>query len=369
MAATGTRLREERETRGVSLEQIAEATGVGLAYLEAMEAGRFDALPGRAFGKLYIRAYAEVLAFDPRPLIELYDNERRPDNASASPARPAPAGSRPVAEAIARWKAARSDVETADPDARVETTEPPSADAEAEAEAVAESMEPAVTHEIDAPVAVDVVIEREPEPAAESVEPAVTLQIDAPVGPMPRTAGRRAWLVVGAIALALAGVYALMRRPATAPVTVPVASVPSPKPPAIRESEPAPAPPPAQARAPAPPRPTATPSGPPSELTIGESGTGRRVVAGRLEGAGDAFVEGDVVCFQTRVLGGRSGDVVRHVWIYEGKAQQSIPLRVSGPDWRTHSAKTIYRAGSWTVEARDAKGRVLASAAFTCRKR
>src|SRR5262247_1450941 len=109
MESTGIRLREERETRGMSLDQIAEATGVGLPYLEAMEAGNFEALPGRAFGKLYIRAYAEVLAFDPQPLIDLYDRERR-HGGPPDPMRPAPAGSRPVAEAIARWKAARSDV-------------------------------------------------------------------------------------------------------------------------------------------------------------------------------------------------------------------------------------------------------------------
>src|SRR5262245_60704674 len=104
MGSTGACLREERETRGLSLDQIAEATGVGLSYLEAMEAGNFDALPGRAFGKLYIRAYAEVLAFDPQPLIDLYDRERRHDvrPAPEHPARAAPAGSRPVAEAIAR---------------------------------------------------------------------------------------------------------------------------------------------------------------------------------------------------------------------------------------------------------------------------
>jgi hypothetical protein len=113
-------------------------------------------------------------------------------------------------------------------------------------------------------------------------------------------------------------------------------------------------------------RPVPKPSGPASDLSISEYGLGRRVVSSRLQGESDRFTEGDVVTFQTRVLGGKRGDAIRHVWIFEGRAQQSIPLRVNDADWRTHSAKTIYKAGAWTVEARDTSGRVLATASFTC---
>jgi len=41
------------------------------------------------------------------------------------------------------------------------------------------------------------------------------------------------------------------------------------------------------------------------------------------------------------------------VWIFDGRAQQSITLRLDGPDWRTHSNKTLYRSGPWTVEEMD----------------
>jgi hypothetical protein len=66
------------------------------------------------------------------------------------------------------------------------------------------------------------------------------------------------------------------------------------------------------------------------------------------------------------VLFGQRGQVIRHVWIYEGRTQQTITLRLGSPDWRTHTNKTLGHAGSWAVEARDDKGRVLARAAFTC---
>jgi hypothetical protein len=104
----------------------------------------------------------------------------------------------------------------------------------------------------------------------------------------------------------------------------------------------------------------------PGTLTVPESATGRRIVASRLEGEATEFTEGEVVVFQTRVLGGARGETVRHVWIYDGRAQQSISLRLGGADWRTHSKKTLYRRGPWTVEARDRNGRVLASSAFIC---
>ncbi|HEX4824046.1 MAG TPA: DUF2914 domain-containing protein [Candidatus Polarisedimenticolaceae bacterium] len=379
MESTGGRLREERETRGMSLADLAEATGVGLPYLEAMEAGDFDALPGRAFGKLYIRAYAEVLTFDPQPLIEQYDRERRGEgHGGPDPTRPAPAGSRPVAEAIARWKAARSDVvaESLEPEfVEPEFVEPELVEPETvEPEAVADA-EPAATQPEPEPVPVLEPLVPEPEPAL-AIGMIAPDPLAPPVANTDAPRSRRSLFIAGLVvaAIVIAILFAVSRRststePALPPVaTAPVASPPpvSPPAPVVKEEAPAvaksaPAPPPKVS----PPK----PSGPPSDLTISESGLGRRVVSGRLEGEGTEFHEGDVVCFQTRVFGGRRGDAIRHVWIYEGRAQQSIPLRVGDADWRTHSSKTIYKSGSWSVEARDAGGHVLASAAFTCRPR
>ena len=75
MPSFGEKLRRERENRNTTIEEISGATGIGLSYLEALEHNEFEALPGRAFGKLYIRAYAKVLEFDPGPLLSDYDRE------------------------------------------------------------------------------------------------------------------------------------------------------------------------------------------------------------------------------------------------------------------------------------------------------
>ena len=99
---------------------------------------------------------------------------------------------------------------------------------------------------------------------------------------------------------------------------------------------------------------------------MSEHGVGRRVVARRLIEPGDVFDQNEGVWFSTRVIGGREGSVIRHVWIHEGRHVQSITLEIGGPDWRTHSRKTLRDAGRWTVEAQDGRGRVLARTSFIC---
>ena len=78
MSTFGHKLRHERESRNTRIQEVSARTNIGLDYLEALENNDFDALPGpRGFGKLYIRAYAEMLGFDPRSLIEAFEEERR----------------------------------------------------------------------------------------------------------------------------------------------------------------------------------------------------------------------------------------------------------------------------------------------------
>jgi transcriptional regulator with XRE-family HTH domain len=141
------------------------------------------------------------------------------------------------------------------------------------------------------------------------------------------------------------------------------------------EPEPAPAPPPSTPAAtivPPPIReePSVDPEPGPvaGALAVPEHGVGREVRDNRLVGAGDRFEEGSVVRFWTLVTGGAPGDTVRHVWSREGREVQTIVLRLGAARWRTHSAKTLLAgsAGSWTVEARDESGAVLATDRFVC---
>ena len=85
-----------------------------------------------------------------------------------------------------------------------------------------------------------------------------------------------------------------------------------------------------------------------------------------MQGASDRFTVGQRVSFVTRVTGGKAGERIRHVWLRDGKVEQSIRLRLGAASYRTYSTKTLGRPGAWAVEARDDAGRVLARAEFAC---
>jgi cytoskeleton protein RodZ len=60
----GERLRREREMRGITLEEIAEATKIGSRSLRALETEDFAKLPGGIFNKGFVRSYARYLGID-----------------------------------------------------------------------------------------------------------------------------------------------------------------------------------------------------------------------------------------------------------------------------------------------------------------
>jgi cytoskeleton protein RodZ len=68
----GDRLQREREMRGISLEEIAEATKIGTRSLRALEEQDFDKLPGGIFNKGFVRAYARYLGLDEEQAVADY---------------------------------------------------------------------------------------------------------------------------------------------------------------------------------------------------------------------------------------------------------------------------------------------------------
>ena len=68
----GEALRLIRESHGLSLQEVAEATRVRRVYLEALESLRLDLLPSRPFTIGYIRAYAQSLGLDAEAAVERF---------------------------------------------------------------------------------------------------------------------------------------------------------------------------------------------------------------------------------------------------------------------------------------------------------
>ena len=345
----GARLRQEREKRSISLDEMASATEIRRDYLEALEGDAFDQLRGPAFGKLYIRAYAEKLGFDPAPLLEDYERAVRQRAAGrSSPKKKEPL--RPVQSAVARWREARI-AEQRTSEVVAEPEPPPSEPLEPEAlEPQALESEPHTPEPLDAEPSEPAQLDTEPEPIETPVAPA------EPAKPS-RRLGRGLALVATALVLGVLAIRGFGRRgnaPAAPPVPAPVQTVGpatiEPTDHVVAAPQPTPAPTPT------------TRAADPSRLRVTESSIGRRV-GGRFV-AGGEFRKGQVAAFETRVVGGKRGDQIRHVWKWRGRRMQTITLRVGSSQWRTFSTKTLNGAGVWTVEAHDASGAVLASAEF-----
>jgi cytoskeletal protein RodZ len=64
-----------RRNRGISLEQIAESTKIGVRSLEAIEQGDFRKLPGGIYNTSYIRQYARAIDYDESALLAFYTRE------------------------------------------------------------------------------------------------------------------------------------------------------------------------------------------------------------------------------------------------------------------------------------------------------
>ena len=66
----GSKLREARERRGISLRQIANATKISMAALEALERNHLSRLPGGIFSRAFVRSYAIEVGLDPDATIQ-----------------------------------------------------------------------------------------------------------------------------------------------------------------------------------------------------------------------------------------------------------------------------------------------------------
>src|SRR5437879_9252337 len=65
----GVKLRDARESRGISLRQIANATKISVSALEALERNDISRLPGGIFSRAFVRSYALEVGLDPEETI------------------------------------------------------------------------------------------------------------------------------------------------------------------------------------------------------------------------------------------------------------------------------------------------------------
>ncbi|GBE00214.1 helix-turn-helix domain protein [bacterium BMS3Abin07] len=69
-------LREKREQKGISLEDIASKTNIRISYLHDLENGNYETIPSEIYVKGYLKLVAESLGLDVSDILALYSEER-----------------------------------------------------------------------------------------------------------------------------------------------------------------------------------------------------------------------------------------------------------------------------------------------------
>lgn len=95
-AGVGVLLRQAREARGLKVEEIAQTLKLGIRQVEAIEADRWETLPGATIVRGFVRNYARLVQIDAAPLMAQLDSvlakpvdtlavpETRPENVTTS---------------------------------------------------------------------------------------------------------------------------------------------------------------------------------------------------------------------------------------------------------------------------------------------
>jgi cytoskeletal protein RodZ len=75
LSELGARLKETREAKGLSLDDLQRMTKIQKRYLKGIEEGNYDMMPGKFYVRAFIKQYAETIGLDPEPLFEEYKSD------------------------------------------------------------------------------------------------------------------------------------------------------------------------------------------------------------------------------------------------------------------------------------------------------
>jgi len=77
MESIGKYLRKARESRAMSVEEVARATRIPVVSVERLESDRFDDLPGEVFVRGFLKAYARTVHLPVDDVLARYTASRR----------------------------------------------------------------------------------------------------------------------------------------------------------------------------------------------------------------------------------------------------------------------------------------------------
>ncbi|XJS11558.1 helix-turn-helix domain-containing protein [Aerococcaceae bacterium WGS1372] len=75
MSELGTKLRDARVEKGYTLNTLQQMTKIQKKYLQAIELGNYDEMPGSFYVRAFVKQYADTVGLDGDKLLEEYENE------------------------------------------------------------------------------------------------------------------------------------------------------------------------------------------------------------------------------------------------------------------------------------------------------
>ena len=312
METFGDKLRQAVESRGLLLDEVAEATGLGIENIRALERNDFGALPGDKVIIEGLRSFAQLVEVDPDQVVADYLRERQ---GCLVPA------------ALELDEGIESLVES-DEWLLVEPSKP----------SPGRWARPAILASAILAVAVIAFLYWSRTSAVSASRQPAVAQDRPPIRQAAQVTPEPTGAMVGKTA-------SPVDSPARTPA--PIKQISASR--QVSSSKQVPA----------------------SRLSIPDHGVGRGVVHHELVGKTDSFAEGERVWFWTLVQGGTPGESIEHVWLHEEKEAFRVKMELGGARWRTRSYHDLGPGskGRWAVEARNQAGRVLARQEFSCSAR
>ena len=83
-------LRKEREKQGMTIADIEKGTSIRALYIECIERGNIEGLPGMVYAKGFVRNYASFLRLDAEKLMQQFAEEQGTPIAPPPPAEEKP---------------------------------------------------------------------------------------------------------------------------------------------------------------------------------------------------------------------------------------------------------------------------------------
>ncbi|HMA95653.1 MAG TPA: helix-turn-helix domain-containing protein [Polyangiaceae bacterium] len=77
MESVGKYLRQQREAKAMSIEEVARATRVPMSSVERLESDQFDELPGEVFVRGFMKSYARAVGLQADDVLARYTSSRR----------------------------------------------------------------------------------------------------------------------------------------------------------------------------------------------------------------------------------------------------------------------------------------------------